>query len=82
MIIMSPQISIPLLDAQACDTKTKNAELNCKGSTACGQPTASSLINSCNNSCDVDTENLCRLKFFHTENCFGINKGIDKESDQ
>ncbi len=33
------------------------------------------------NSCDDDTENLCRPTIFHTENCAGINKGINEESD-
>ncbi len=78
------RLSIPLTNAQACDAKMKKAELNCKGSTACGQPTANSLINRSDskNSCNVDTENLCCPTFFHIENCLGINKGIDKESDR
>ncbi len=46
---MPPSLSIPLINAQACDAEMKKAEFNCKGSTACGQPTASSLTNSGDN---------------------------------
>ncbi len=43
---MPPSSSVPLINAQACDAEMKKAEFNCKGGTASGQPTASSMINS------------------------------------
>ncbi len=38
-----------LIIAQACDAEIKKAELNCKGSAACGLSTASKLIYSGDN---------------------------------
>ncbi len=46
---MTPSSSTPLINAQACDAEMKKAEFSCNSSTACGQPTASSLKNSGDN---------------------------------
>ncbi len=80
---MPPSLSVPHIDAQACDAEKKKAEITCKGSTACGQSTASSRINSGDNkTVAMRTLKTCVVKLFsHTENWLIIIKGMHKESD-